>query len=234
MALDPKQLAVAAAKIFVEGTHELGSKPTEEADLVALGWGDLKVRPVILQIQEPPGAVVLAMGMEVSGGEFARPMRDVSVGVGPTPEDAIKTALQAWANGPYSVLHDALSDKATQYLCKLTLTNNETGESTEWCVFQSALQLGGAEEAREPLLKRMQEKQLFQLLLENQGIPVLEAGKVHWMKLHAARDEGQAPMAESIFDSSLWPGGQAVLDKFQWPDVKGAQTFRQYWIFVED
>lgn len=234
MSLDPKQLAVVTAKVFLEGTQHLGSKPTNEEDLVSLGWGDLVVRPVILQIQEPPGAVVIALGMEVTGGEFAKPMRDVSVGVGPTPEEAIKSGLQAWANGPYTVLHAALSDEATQYLCKLTLTNNETGESSDWAVFQSPLQLGGVDEARDPLLQRMQEKHLFQMLLENQALPVLEQGQVHWMKLHAARENGQQAMAESIFDSALWPNGQTVLEKFPWPEIQGPQTFRQYWVFVED
>jgi hypothetical protein len=233
MALDPKEICAIAAKAIIEATRDLGSRRTDEPDLVALGWGDLFARTVVLQLHEPAGGVFLALGIEVTGGEFSRPMRDYSMGGGPTIDAAINSALQAWLNGPYAMLRDALGDAAVQYHYRIDQQNNATGETTQWVIFESPLQLGGDEASREPLHKAISAKPLFVRFAEKSALPPLEPNQVHWLKVHAARDVGGgSPLNECIFDSAAWPTGQQLLAEFEWPSLEAQQTFRQYWIFL--
>ena len=94
---DLKQLTVTATQAFLTATSQFGSIIRDDG-LIALGWGGLFARPVVLQAEPQAAGLVLALGVEITCDSLVRPIRDISVGVADSAETAINLALLVLVN----------------------------------------------------------------------------------------------------------------------------------------
>jgi len=200
---------------------------------VALGFGELQARCQAFDVQNRDGGVGVAIGVEVTGPGLAAPVRDVNAAPGATLDEALDHAMETWMQGFYPPLRDALGDDFVQYAFAVTQVNNETEESTTWCVYQSILQLATAAGVHEKLAPLLQQPPIFGRFIEARALPPLSGQELHTLKLEVVGEDTRTVRTECVFDGQPLATGAEIFKDFPWPGP-GLQIFRQYWVLLSN
>jgi hypothetical protein len=226
----PELSAKAAAKLL-EALAPKGAAAGTEPATVQLGVGDLVARCVVFDRQERDGLTAVAVGIEVIGPGLDQPVRDAVAARAPTEDEAISHAVQTWLAGLFIPLRDALGDQAVPYQFSMSQRDNSTGEQTDWCVYQSPLQIGGEEEVHQKLFEALKDPPLFRRFVQSAALPPLKDGQLHWLKVDVVGQDARTLNVDAAFDGAPWKECRPLFEKFAWPG-KGLQMFRQYWVVV--
>ncbi len=234
--LPPEKLAelhpTAAAKLLA-GLADKGGRQGPAPDTVLLGFSDIQAKCVVFDVRPQPDGFGAAVGVEVSGPGLQKPIRDVSGARGATIDEAIEGAMQPWLAGLFIPLRDALGEQFAQYRYGITQTDNRTGESSDWCVYESPLHLGGEQEVHEKLWEKLKDPPIFGRLLQTGMLPPMTGEDVHWLKLAVMGQDAKTVRVECAFDGQPWKALDGVFQDFVWPG-RGMQMFRQYWVLTSN
>ncbi len=234
--LPPEKLAelslIAAAKLL-KGLADKGGKAGLSPDTVLLGVSDLQAKCVVFDARPQPDGFGAAVGVEVSGSGLSKPIRDVSGARGATLDEALEGAMQAWLAGLFIPIRDALGEQFVQYRYGITQTDNKTGESMDWCVYESPLHLGGEQDVHEKLWELLKDPPVFGRLIQTGQLPPMTGEDVHWLKFAAMGQDGKTIRVECAFDGQQWPPLEGLFKDFAWPG-RGMQMFRQYWVLTSN
>jgi hypothetical protein len=229
---DLNELAQKAAARLLAALAPKGARAGAAPDVVELGFGELQAKCVVFEaVEQQPSGWGLALGVEVSGPDLDKPVRDSGGARGATLDEAVDGAVQAWVAGLHVPLRDALGDDAVPYRYSITQTNSTTGESNDWSTFESPLHIGGAEESHEKLWDLLKDPPIFGRFIQAGLLPPLVDGDLHWLRLDAVGDGGKTVQIRGSFDGGPWPGVEKLFADLQWPSP-GLQMFRQYWVLI--
>lgn len=232
MAVDLPALSRNAAARLLGALAAKGATAGSAPDLVNLGFSELLAKCVVFDAQEQqPNGWGVALGVEVTGPGLDRPVRDTGGARGGTLEEALEGAVQGWVAGLHVPLRDALAEQAVPYRYTITQTNTTTGETTDWCTYESPLHIGGSEDTHEKLWDLIKDPPLFGRFVEAGVLPNLGAGELHWLRIDAVGEKGKTVQVRGSFDGVDWPGLDKFLADFAWPG-QDLLMFRQYWVLT--
>ena len=176
-----------------------------------------RVQAAVVSETPHPGSIVVQLDVRMVV-DFGRVIGESFAGIGPTREEAVRHALQAFAAGSLHVLLAAFFDKP-----------HEQVEREEWTIGGLPRQVfvGPAVAKGDGLEPETFVFNWFPALRRRIEAADLAEG-THWVRVYVGGTGEGEPEVEVLLDNEPWPHARAALAAREWPGGKGFFSTRVF------